>query len=272
MARGGRNIPPLKEVWALKGALLLKLYKGKPVVQHWPKAYGPPRSQAQADTITAFKQIQRAMKTARPEYWVDAINSTSKTGMYPRDYMFQLFTGTNFIPEYTMGGAISAAVDMIADFTMTNGQTVAVINNIPPGYKKLSIEMLCRGLTSALNVDGNLRFNNDSGAHYDAHVWDAGGQGVQTAGTSMNQFRAAGATAQANVFAINHIEIPYYSESVAWKTCRGYDEAFFTLSPQNALISFWNGLWRSAAAITRIDLTLPGGFVAGSRITAYGWY
>jgi hypothetical protein len=270
--RGGRNIPTLQQAWSLKGKLMVKMHRGQLIVQKWPGKYGPPRSQAQADTITAFKQIQRGMKSQLPQEWVTAIERTKLTGMYPRDYLFSCMSGNMHLVENFLTGAISAAVDRLQAFLAVGGETTVIFAGIPPGYQALRLEILGRSLKAATEETLSLSVNADTAAHYDATLWDRFGYVTAPGTTVANCGELPAATAPANYPGQILLQFPQYSNTGFFKLIAGQSNYYNSTTATDMRAELWIAYWRSLAAITQLQVNIPSGLVKGSALTLHGFY
>lgn len=270
MARGGRNIPSLKDAWALKGDLVVQTYKGQLYVRHWPKPFGKARSQAQKDSQTAFSQIQRAMKFQDPRFWVEAIESTKGTGMYPRDYMMSAMSGNMFLVESMTTGQISAAIDRIA--IHARGETSMTLSNIPPGYTGLIITGTARSLKAATTDFLNFILNTDVSAAYSTLRWNQFGATYSINQTAASVGQINGATAPAGFASPFRLEIPLYAGTDFFKNFLSEEAVALANTSGNLAVEHLCGWWQKTDAINRIDFTLPAGFTKGSTITIFGRY
>lgn len=268
----GRDIPSLQQAWHLKGKLMVKLHRGAVVVQTWPKPYGPPRSQAQADTITAFKQMQRAMKFAMPQEWVSAIEDTKQSGMYPRDYLFSAMSGNMMLVESYLSGAISAAIDRLQSFTANGGETTLTFNGIPPGYRSIELVGQTRLGVAATFSDITMTLNTDISNSYDGSFWNADGTFTSIAAQFVNVAEITANTAPANYASSWGALFPNYAGAIFYKSIAAWSKRFESAASVGMRQTFINGWWRKTAPITRIDLAFPGGAVKGSTVDLYGRY
>jgi hypothetical protein len=272
MPRGGRNVPGLQQRWALKGKLLVKKYKGKLVVQSWPKPYGKARSEAQANTQKAFQRFQRAVKFFPPQQIITAMELTKSTGMYPRDLMMAASLGTNVMLGYDEPGALPVIGDGLEKFTATGGETTIDWTNIPPGYSALELIINGRALGGGSFDSLLVTFNGDTAAHYDSTVWfNPSGVGQVLAGNTATICALNGNSCPANYptaarCLLPAYNSPFYKQGIATYTRIQAVLAGNWFTEQQTL---W---WRSTATIARLTLTLPTGFVKGSTVTLYGLF
>ena len=150
---------------------------------------------------------------------------------------------------------------------------------IPGTYRHLQLVMYLRSdRASTLDAVG-IRFNNDSTANYDSYFIQANGPtptmtGTESfAGTSASNGDCAGNTATANLFSAHVITIPHYANTVNHKTFEGMNGIKIGTATGNIRAEQSLGAWRSAAAITQINVIPTAGganWKAGSRATLYG--
>jgi hypothetical protein len=161
--------------------------------------------------------------------------------------------------------AAGPTYEPIASVTIAGSSTAAVTfgngNTLPQTYTDLIV--VINATVNTGTPDVSWRFNNDTGSNYSRTylVGDSGG-----AGSGRNSSGTAGLfNALSTSQSVNIIQIMNYSNSTTYKT---------VLTRNNQATTYTSsivGLWRSTAAITEIDLTIPSGnFVAGSTFTLYG--
>ena len=124
-----------------------------------------------------------------------------------------------------------------------------------------------RSVGTTGGADFAIRFNNDSGGNYSATYVQGNGSsassGRASSQTSMLYFATAETSATGNGVSITHI--CSYANTNVFKT---------VLSAGSAPMEFVRrhvGLWRSTAAVTRVDaVSLSGDFKSGSTFALYG--
>lgn len=271
MARG-RDVPTLTERWHLKNKVLVKKWKGQVVVQSWPKPYGPARSQKQQDTQTAFKRVQRALKTIPPQFTIAAMAKTKGTGMYPRDILMQGMTGTNILLAYEAGWPQPMMGDGLFKFTANGGETTCDFTGIPQGYSALQMEILARTLSGGSNEFLTFTINGDSAAHYDRCEWWNSGSAFDFAVTSGKLADINGNGASANYASAVAVHFPGYTNTAFYKSVLSSSESFRGGTSTTVFPIILRNWWRSTAAVNRITITAASGFKAGSQITLYGLF
>lgn len=156
--------------------------------------------------------------------------------------------------------------DSIASTTLGSAQATVTFSSIPSTYTDLILIITAKDGRSATYGGANVTFNSDTGTNYSiTNLYGDGttaGSSRTTSASSINLL-IAGATASNFGITINHIM--NYSNSTTNKTL---------ISRGNTVESFTNarvGLWRSTAAITRIDCTAEiGNFASNSTFTLFG--
>lgn len=148
--------------------------------------------------------------------------------------------------------------------------------SIPGTYNHLVVRFVLRQATAGVeNRQLHLRFNNDSSSIYDTQQLVGNNSSASAAAFSAATAAILGyspaATATANYASAGVIEIPGYALTTFFKhgTCQtGIDTNGAAANFRSDATSF---VWRSTAAITRIDL-LPqfDNFLAGSAAYLYG--
>ena len=148
--------------------------------------------------------------------------------------------------------------------------------SIPGTYNHLVLRFVLRQTAAGVsNRQLHLRFNNDSSSIYDTQQLVGNNSSASAAAFSAASVAILGytpaATATANYASAGVIEIPGYALTTFFKhgTCQtGQDTNGAAANFRSDATSF---VWRSTAAITRIDL-LPqsDNFLAGSAVYLYG--
>jgi hypothetical protein len=180
----------------------------------------------------------------------------------------------NIVAAITDGGEAATDFESIATVTGNTSGTIT-FSNIPTTYQHLQLRTIGRGTQSGNYTNMNLRVGNgsvDTGSNYTYHRLFGNGSSVTADGAS-NQtaglFGITGASASANIFMVNLIDIVDYANTNKFKTIRnlkGYD------LNGSGEIFFESYLWRSTSAITTIELTLGGGQTlnTNSHFALYG--
>jgi hypothetical protein len=170
--------------------------------------------------------------------------------------------------------------ELICDLALTASQASFDTNtilggNIPQVYSHLRAVLHLRCDQAVTVQDTWARFNNDSAANYDTQRL----RGV-AATASATEFLAQaqmyvggtpGTSAIASSFGIVVIDIPYYTSASALKSLvASYGQKSGNASG-NLETGTWYGSWRTAAALTRLQiLASTGNFVAVSRFSLIG--
>jgi len=161
--------------------------------------------------------------------------------------------------------------------TQTIGTAVATVtfDSIPQTYTDL---VLVSSTYYSASVAMRVRFNNDSATNYGYTVLGgsnaAPGNGSYSArdtnSSSINLLAYyAGTNSNANIFAPTVATFMNYSNSTTYKTLLSRSYAQDNGTGKDA--ELFAGVWRSTAAITRVDLlTSSGNFAVGSTFTLYG--
>lgn len=177
-------------------------------------------------------------------------------------------------PQGEQGPAGTGIGSVLYDSTLAAAGAIS-ITSISQSYAHLVLVAQLRGDAVAANRTINVRFNNDTGANYDAQ-YVAGNNASAVVAASVGATSGAigaipAASATAGYAGALIIEIPNYSGTTFYKT-----STYRTTKDENGTATnmvAYNGtvFWRSTNAITRIDLgILTGSFDAGSRVTLYG--
>lgn len=178
--------------------------------------------------------------------------------------------------KWAAAAAGGGAVTLLASTVLAVDTASFSFTSISGAYNHLKLVILVRG--NAAGVAAReiwMRFNNDSTAIYDYQ--EVGGQNATAfagAGVAQTKIRIGympAATATAGIAAVGEYIIPCYKSTTFQKAGNGHyskNENSAAANFIDAPVSFW---WRSAVAITRIDL-LPqsSDFLAGSEAYLYG--
>lgn len=193
--------------------------------------------------------------------------STSARTVVVGDQIAATITKKTLTDAETMG--------LIFDSTLVGTAASFDITSIPGTFSHLRLDCYLRGDTAATTTVVSLRFNNDSGSNYDRQflvatdVTVSTGRTVGATSTVIAEMPAA--TASANFFSANTIEIPNYANSTNHKAVIASTALKHTNATNGMEFLFGAGFWRSASAITRITvLPAAGNFDVGSRVTLYG--
>ena len=147
----------------------------------------------------------------------------------------------------------------IATTTLGSAQATVTFSSIASTYTDLII--VFSGAPTA-NDFFSIRFNNDSGSNYSlTDLYGTGSAAYSSRQTNQTKISRNECVGQSNAI----IQINNYSNTTTYKT---------TLSRSNSATDAAFavvGLWRSTAAINRVDLIHDGStFAAGNTFTLYG--
>ena len=158
--------------------------------------------------------------------------------------------------------AAGSTYQAIATQTLSSTATTISFTSIPSSYTDLVLvanSYDASGGTASLTV----QFNNDTNTNYSV-------TGLYGDGTSASSYRQSSQnSSNAGTFfpttGIVTLNIMNYSNATTYKTLLG------RVSTAASRVAATVGLWRSTAAISRIDLTIQGdNFATGSTFTLYG--
>jgi hypothetical protein len=168
----------------------------------------------------------------------------------------------------TSGSSMHGAIVPIAYATPTN---TASFTSIPQVYQDLFIVVYSRDTTSATTAVISVRFNNDTTTNYSATYLDGNGASATSSRASTQSTMAyalsAGATSTSGIFASNQFHILNYSNSTTYKTMLTRTAVDLNGSGNTRLNA---GLWRSTAAINRVDVYPGTTFSTGTTIELFG--
>jgi hypothetical protein len=153
----------------------------------------------------------------------------------------------------------------IAPYTASGSQSVISFTSITGTYTDLVLISSAKDATAGNDGNFLVNFNSDTGTNYSwTNLYGTGSVAGSNRAASQNAIYAYCAGASASLDA-GKFQILNYSNSTTYKTTLG--QGYVAASaPVNRV-----GLWRSTAAITRIDCTSSAGnFGTGSTFTLYG--
>lgn len=155
--------------------------------------------------------------------------------------------------------------------TLTSTSAIT-FNNIPQIYTSLLIIGKARAAYAGGFADGYIYFQDGAGTNlYSSTIGNGNGVSLSSYrytnnGTS-SSFGMNGAAHTANTFTSFKILLPNYRDGQ-------FKQIIGESALENDAVTAFNrndaGLWRSAAPITQINMTVADAFVAGSVFTLYG--
>lgn len=166
----------------------------------------------------------------------------------------------------------------INESVLTGTAATVTFSGIPQTFRALRLLCMCRGDTAAAFVTARLRFNGDSAGNYDAEQDSASGS-TAAAFESLNQTgadigEATASTAVAGSVSIMDVSIPWYTNTVFWKSLISTHmlQAQTSGGAAGAIHSKqWVSRWRNTGAITSITIyPTAGNFISGSSFVLYG--
>jgi len=155
------------------------------------------------------------------------------------------------------------------------GSSSITFSSIPSTYKHLQIRAIARSARSGVDRDGIwLQVNGDTANNYNSHILYGNGSsaGVYVP-SAMPQMQigigCAGATAPANTFGSQIIDVLDYLDTNKNKTFRGLSGVDNNGAGE---VDFASGLWRSTSAITSLTIKNESGtnFQQYSSFALYG--
>jgi hypothetical protein len=173
---------------------------------------------------------------------------------------------------------VKGSYESIATATVGAGSSSTIqFSSIPNTYKHLQLRGVVRGTNAANQMTGGIRFNNDTGNNYKAHVMIGKGAAPSSYATGpadFNEFYEIPAANQASgIFGSFVIDIPDYASTSKYKTLKN----FYGVDNQNTnatqTISLFTGVWLNTNAITDITFMVQnavGNYAQFSTISLYG--
>lgn len=178
-------------------------------------------------------------------------------------------------PNVTYWLALSASAKLY-DVTLGGSSASFDIQNINQGFANLMVVMTLRDDLAGTADSVAVRFNNDTGANYNASIHYAVSNTPTASSTFGSVFGtwfgvAGGNTGLASSYGTNVAYIPNYAGSAvfrAWSSSGAYTD-----SASSSTFNWQSGgVWKSTATINRVTI-FPGGgsnWLSGSRVTVYG--
>lgn len=165
---------------------------------------------------------------------------------------------------------------VLGDVVLTSAQAVVSFASIPATYAHLVVAYQVRSSSAGVaTVRLQMRVNNDSGSNYNSQLvagnnTTAAAQ-VQSGADHGYLGNVPAANATAGQSGSGSIEIPNYAGTTFWKNAIYQTTRDENSAGANMVHYRGHVVWRSTAAINRVDLFFfYGDFIAGSRITLYG--
>lgn len=148
----------------------------------------------------------------------------------------------------------------IATTTGTGSSGTITFTSIPSTYTDLILVQT--GASSVSSQVIEIRFNNDSGSNY-SRIYVIGNGTGASSGRDTNNTSVLAGLVEANTNTIVHIQ--NYSNATTYKTCLIRNNVINTFTA--AVV----GLWRSTAAINRVDILVgSGSWNTTATFTLYG--
>ena len=157
---------------------------------------------------------------------------------------------------------MASTYEKIATTTLGSAASTITFSSISGSYTDLVL--ILAGIN---DIAGNralrLQFNSDTGSNYSyTYMQSDGSTAISTRASSQTTMQFGNFTGGQTVSILN---IQNYSNTTTYKT------AIARTNPTDTVVQAFVGLWRSTAAITRIDLTLNAdNFNTGCVATLYG--
>lgn len=170
---------------------------------------------------------------------------------------------------------VGGAMAVIAQTVLGAAANSISFTSIASTYESLLLIVNGRFANAVATGALSLRFNNDSGANYDASVIRVANttvSGLNDPGaTQMYIGRLPGSSATADLPGVLQIMIPGYARTVFKKALFSQSEQINTEAAAGMQTEWVSGVWRSTAAINRVDIGFgTGDMVASSVATLYG--
>lgn len=259
------------------GALDVSLYRGGAgflktdggfLSTLWLQVQDPTNGQFAAGAVAAGKMGIYAGPVGSNDVWF----YRAGPGVWHTDQQIEVYGGIKFSDgsvQTTAAGGMTLIQEIVLGATGRFD-----FSSIPSTYRHLRIVLAARSASGAANDNVSIRFNGDNAANYDRQqLAGTGGSPTAASGTANSDPIIGvipGGAAPASVPGIGWVEIPHYKGTTFHKgftSMIGYRDS---ASPGEQVNS---GLWRSTAAINRIQIDVLGfgnSIAAGSVATLYG--
>ena len=164
---------------------------------------------------------------------------------------------------------------LISEQVLTGTAANISFTNIPQGYRDLRVVVRGRGDKAATFADLRMRFNADTGANYDFEADIKHGatdaSGGQLGNTSAQIGWLPAASAPASEAGMAECRIADYAGTTYHKAALARSGVKLSLATTDLYTFASSIFWRSAAAITQIDVFPDtGNLLAGSVVSLYG--
>lgn len=174
--------------------------------------------------------------------------------------------------DFLAGNSQYDVSSMVPIATISNLSAVAAFTNIPQGYQDLMLVFNGRTTRAVTTDDCLIRFNNDGAGINSWTVLNGSGSSATSyRNASGNSFivagTVAGASATTGMVSTIICHILSYANTTTYKTMLSRAANDMNGSGTTQLTV---GLYRSTAAITRLDVTQYTGYTATSTATLYG--
>ena len=172
------------------------------------------------------------------------------------------------------GSAFLTDFQLISTQLISSTTATVTFSGISQSYRHLQVRVAVRSDAAAEADAVIFNFNGDTGTNYSFHSLMGTGSSVVSNATVSGTYglgnNIPAATATTNSFGASIIDILDYSSTTKNKTTRSLGGMN---SATTSYARFISSAWLSTAAITSIVLKPTGtnNFVAGSRISLYGW-
>jgi hypothetical protein len=184
--------------------------------------------------------------------------------------------GTKFLADDQTYKTPPSVGAVLGDVVLTSAQAVVSFASIPATYAHLVVAYQVRSSSAGVaTVRLQMRVNNDSGSNYNSQLVAGNNTTafaqVQSGANHGYLGNVPAATATAGQSGSGSIEIPNYAGTTFWKNAIYQTTRDENSAGANMVHYRGHVVWRSTAAINRVDLFFySGDFIAGSRITLYG--
>lgn len=213
-----------------------------------------------SESLDILSQVPGTILVRGPEFWY---------GLEPGDPgdVLSIDSGTG-LPAYILNSAVGSLV-VIEEQELAAAAASIVFDNIPQTNRDLIMTVSGRTTAAGNNNNGTVRFNNDSGAHYDYSAWFRTGSTNLTNQTSARLMGTLGATHITDDFA--QVEMILHRYARTDRTKHAYCMESLDLSTPDIYGASTSINWKQTAAVDRIDI-FPGGgnWAIGTIATLYG--
>jgi hypothetical protein len=183
---------------------------------------------------------------------------------------------TGWKAQAPTGGGGSGDYVLLGTFTGDGSTGTASFTSISGSYRHLMVVGSGRSSAAVSNTAYTVRFNSDSGSNYDVQRINAQGSTINTESdmgktSFFDGTQMPGTSATAGFPGGLKFTVINYSGATLYKAVEFEDDFQTGTGASGIIMHKGRGTWRSASAVTRIDIALASGnWVTGTYFSLYG--